>query len=427
MARSRTLTGLVVLAALGCGACGGSSSPADPDADPYLADARPDAATICGAGGPCITVGGVTFGFDADGFDDGVVTIAVSGSPYPTTAQLVAASDGSLFVHVVLGHDIIVKLAPDGHPDPTFGDSGVYVSQTTDRVPAIAVRPDGRVLMVAIGTTVPLVARQLDATGQPDPTFGVDGTTVLDIGGAAAAPTGAHLALDGDGSAVIAGTGMISSGPGSFLARVDATGAIVAVAASPPAPELILGLLLDDQGRPVISGNDETATQRCFVGRMTTDLVPDTTFANGSYSRSVDASSCFLPSVRAGGGFTVSSEETNPVGIFDVGVVHFLDATGQLDSTVADGGLATVDGPPVAVKLAPDGNLLVAFPYLDSHAHPRSDVVWLSPTGQQVAMYVSEYLVIDAPLDLAVAPSGAAYLESFRDGDVVRITALPAN
>src|SRR6185295_13076158 len=81
----------------------------------------------------CDESGGGSFTFDGDGFDDGEVTIAAM--PDTWNARAVAGPEGSLYLY---GHDnlgasdaasngrnIVIKLRPDGRPDPTFATGGV--------------------------------------------------------------------------------------------------------------------------------------------------------------------------------------------------------------------------------------------------------------------------------------------------------------
>ncbi|MGB0135235.1 hypothetical protein [Dokdonella sp.] len=125
------------------------------------------------------------------------------------------------------------RFDPNGVVDITFGEAGsveVEMPSTTGArdLHALVIRPDGRILVAGSrGNTTghSLVVAQLLTDGSPDPQWGVDG--LLDM----ATPDGFNgmiayaLALDDDGSVVVAGKA--SNGSVScciLLVRLDASG-----------------------------------------------------------------------------------------------------------------------------------------------------------------------------------------------------------
>jgi len=139
---------------------------------------------------------------------------------------------------------IVARYTKKGKLDPTFGDGGkVVIDMQGDigqsgYVSAIAVQPDGKVIVGATGALIPptqsrlgvgpvvvgmLIAR-LDDAGLPDPTFGTGGIAALNVDGAP--NTLADLELQRDGSIVVAGTTSAADAPGFVVARLLSTGTL---------------------------------------------------------------------------------------------------------------------------------------------------------------------------------------------------------
>lgn len=97
----------------------------------------------------------------------------------------------------------------DGAIDTTFGRGGIASTPLGTWVVAGAavVQPDGKIVTAGeavINNKAFVVATRLTPEGRPDPRFGDNGVTIVDIGGSAAGNT---LALQPDGKVVVAGTG----------------------------------------------------------------------------------------------------------------------------------------------------------------------------------------------------------------------------
>lgn len=94
-----------------------------------------------------------------------------------------------------------------GRPDATFGENGTAVTREPDLQlgEALAIQPDGK-LVIAGATFTPVdgnaIVRRLDVHGQPDPTFGENGTRTIDGG---AVESAAAVAVQADGKIVVAG------------------------------------------------------------------------------------------------------------------------------------------------------------------------------------------------------------------------------
>jgi len=121
---------------------------------------------------------------------------------------------------------LVVRLLPDGRPDPAFGSNGTFiwdVAGGADIAVALALAPDGKIV---VGGTAwnsgqyDWVVARLTAGGALDATFDGDGRFFFGIG--ASSNTLAALAVQGDGKILVAG-----SRSGDFaMARLTAGGAI---------------------------------------------------------------------------------------------------------------------------------------------------------------------------------------------------------
>lgn len=136
---------------------------------------------------------------DPDFGGDGRITVAfdLGGSLEDTALELTLAEDGSIFVSGGVrdsGYDFgVVKLQPDGTPDPTFGSGGKAtvafdLGDTNDDIAYGGVlQSDGKFIFTGFaGAPTPDIAlARLDVDGTLDPTFGFAGKQIipLDLGG----------------------------------------------------------------------------------------------------------------------------------------------------------------------------------------------------------------------------------------------------
>ena len=104
----------------------------------------------------------------------------------------------------VLGCGAALALATPGAPDRSFGDAGrqVLVRDGADRASAVAIAPDGRIVVVGDGgPDTAMTVTRLEPDGSVDRSFGEDGTHRVDLGGV---ETGNAVAVAPDGSIVAA-------------------------------------------------------------------------------------------------------------------------------------------------------------------------------------------------------------------------------
>jgi uncharacterized delta-60 repeat protein len=224
----------------------------------------------------------------------------------------------------------VVRLTPDGQPDPTIsfnGTTSVFVTGRQAVLTAVAVQPDGGIVVAGLasdpttGQEVAVVAR-LTSGGQPDPAFGTDGVTTFQVG----PNTELHgVVLQPDGRIVVVGTTEPTPGGGSDLVGPD------------PA-----------------SGGD------LLVARLTSGGQLDPAFGTGG-----------TVTVDFGGADTGRVIKLQPDGKIVIGgtTANDFDAArlnpnGSLDATFGAGGKATLDFGRTAalnaVVLEPDGMVVLA-------------------------------------------------------------------
>ncbi|GAB4535356.1 MAG: hypothetical protein Tsb0020_50630 [Haliangiales bacterium] len=124
---------------------------------------------------------------------------------------------------------VLVRLLEDGTPDSTFGTGGVVVtgsSVESERAAAVAVRPDGRIVLAgdveSAGRTRNLQIRQLLADGSPDLNFGNMGVRSHAIGDQDVQAT--DMIVTPDGRILMIGNRISGTDRGPVVARFTRAG-----------------------------------------------------------------------------------------------------------------------------------------------------------------------------------------------------------
>ena len=174
---------------------------------------------------------------------NGVVNATLGGSALDLLRAVALQSDGSILVAGLAraaggsttAEDMGVRrYLPGGAVDSAFGTAGfvrVDIAGRSDDTTAIAVQPDGRIvlggmaLVNAVGASDFALAR-LQANGALDAGFGNGGTLTVNIGGAF--DSAAAMALQADGAVVLVGRTATGGGatPDTGVARVSANGVV---------------------------------------------------------------------------------------------------------------------------------------------------------------------------------------------------------
>ncbi|MEW6270278.1 MAG: hypothetical protein AB1689_13385 [Thermodesulfobacteriota bacterium] len=243
----------------------------------------------------------------------------------------------------------LARLTRDGEPDPSFGGAGRVEGgsgASDDRAHAVALQPDGRIVVAGTQGSDLLVARFL-ADGTPDRTFGRSGSVTIDAGGDDAA----HAVAVADGGAlVVAGASSTGDGSRAVLARLRGDGARdarfgadgVATFAVAGGPSVARGVVLQRDGRIVVAG---------FAGRDDSDLVLLRVLPDGSADESFGAGGVVAADFASRGdaahalvldpeGRIVVAGSTGGPAALDVLVARFRSRSPACGDGVVDGGEA---------------------------------------------------------------------------------------
>lgn len=132
----------------------------------------------------------------------GTRAIARAVAVQPDGAIVVA---GYTFNPLTSSRAVLVRLTADGALDPSFGDGGVVTMTTRSELYAIALQPDGAIVVAGVyvdAAPAKLLVARYTAAGALDGSFGTGGVAATAIGSGALA---FGVAVDGDGTIVAAG------------------------------------------------------------------------------------------------------------------------------------------------------------------------------------------------------------------------------
>jgi uncharacterized delta-60 repeat protein len=333
-----------------------SSTPDGPPADTNVTDGGGDADSslpiVCNEGGAGTL--DPTFG------DGGLVWLKFTTSD---EAHAVAVqADGKILVGGSTNGSnpnfALVRLLPDGTPDPSFGAGGLVVRTIGDRnatIEALAVLADGRI--VAAGETTftgqpfAFVALRYLPDGGPDTTFGDGGAVITNFPSKSAYAY--SLALQTDGRLIVGGeaeNAVNSTGTGDYaLVRYNTDGTLdtafgagglvlVDIHGTRDAPGAVA---LTSSGKIVIAGassstGDDPVHVDATAARLDSTGVLDPSFGDaGRFSTSYGSAQ------GAGAVLVDSSERILLGGQYDGSFGLFrLSPTGTLDPTFGDAGVA---------------------------------------------------------------------------------------
>ena len=145
--------------------------------------------------------GKVTTNYSVSGAGDRADAVAVQPD-----GKIVVA--GSSYDAVEYDEFALLRYNSDGSLDSTFGDGGIVITSigdiTEDRAYAVAIQPDGKIIVAGESFHDFAVARY-NSDGRLDDSFGDGGIVTTDFGGESAA--GYAVAIQADGKIVVAGAG----------------------------------------------------------------------------------------------------------------------------------------------------------------------------------------------------------------------------
>ncbi len=332
------------------------------DIDPNDLDVALVRYTSAGVLDPSFGTGGIVRTFGP--FEDTAHALALA--PDGTLVAVGATTDGTTADQQFA----LYRYRADGALDAAFGTGGrvaTTVSPGDDHAEAVAVQPDGRIVVAGAteGRGDFAVARY-EADGDLDPTFGRGGTVATDVAGGS--DVAYAVLVEPDGAILVAGTAQLGSGGANAFALVryyadgelDAgfgDGGIVVTSFGPF--DEARALLRDPDGRLVVAGSSFTGESFEFaLARYTPDGALDPGFGDGGRVTTPVGAGRSLAR-QANGAYVVAGEGARD-GLPAVVLARYA-ADGALDLGFGDGGVvATTGGRAAAVAVQPDDDLLVA-------------------------------------------------------------------
>jgi uncharacterized delta-60 repeat protein len=324
------------------------------------------------------------------GFGDGGIATHPAG-PQFRDPQLAIDSQGRLVVAGTVGTGgtdgdfVATRFLPDGSPDASFGDGGsVRVGfPNFELLGGLALTGGDGMVLAGSGSggtdSGAVLVVKLDEAGDPDPSFAGDGKQLIGTAHPDDAFAGAVRGTQiGDGGSIYIAWGAYSIG------QIDSR---------------IHVIKLDSGGEAVPSyGNGGVA------------IAPGETGSAASQVSSLDLDS--------EGRAVVAGTACTFLHVYCVGRVRRFTTAGELDTSFADGGVLSQDGPLARAIALPDGRLLLTG--YDRNGKPTRDdfaLRRLLADGAPDRSFSGDGLVTtdfdfedDAAVDAAVAPDGRVVL-----------------
>jgi uncharacterized delta-60 repeat protein len=278
----------------------------------------------------------------------------------------------------------LVRYNPNGAPDSTFGTGGTVMidfNGSQDQINAMTLLPDGKIAVAGYsfdGNRYQIALAQLLPNGAPDPGFGTNGKTLVNLG--PGNQQGQALAWMPDGNWILAGRTDRATDPDFLLARFQPNGAIDSsfaengsMATSIGASEdIVYATVLQPDHKIIAAGTTcNGLDDRFALARYLPDGTLDpgfgvdgkvcTTFGTGDGFHSVAYAAALQPDgkILAGG---VGSSNTN--NLYKNALARYLP-DGHLDSTFGTYGkiitsFNNLSSESHALALQPDGRILAA-------------------------------------------------------------------
>ncbi len=315
--------------------------------------------------------------------------------------RLVSAS----LLTLSLSHNVA---AAPGDLDPSFGSAGVittdFASQNEDHATALALQPDGKIVVAGYtrqwNNPASFALARYNPDGSLDSGFGSGGKVTTDFGSARGDRARA-LAIQPDGKIVVAGDTATSVGDNFALARYNTDGSLDAtfgnggkVTTEFSGFDTVSTLGLQSDGKIVVVGTSRRGFSDFLLARYNADGALDASFGHGGR----------VISDFAGGDDAVSGLALQPDGkILVLGVIGApppppgppipcrtfpfcfgltgfglgpsfpalvrYNPDGSLDATFGSGGKVTIDSGS-SLALQPDGKIVVVTAFINNSAVP---------------------------------------------------------
>jgi uncharacterized delta-60 repeat protein len=261
-------------------------------------------------------------------------------------------------------------VAQAGQLDPAFGKGGIVttsfgvLANGGTSVAATVIQPDGKIVVFGeLGQTgsTSLVVARYNADGTADSTFGSSGIAAL---GGLTFPSA--MALQPDGKIVVLGfnTGGFSGSAGTDVVRFSSNGSLdttfgnggVATTGIISLPDSS-GIVIQPDGKILVASGE--------LFRLLPDGTLDSTFGSGGQSHVLGGDLANTLALLPKGKILVTSESFFP----SSGFLSRYSSTGSLDTTFAIGGQLGTTGPAHALLALSNGEFLVGGNLSNSVLH----------------------------------------------------------
>ena len=280
-----------------------------------------------------------------------------------------------------------IRYDANGVLDTSYGTGGVgHVPFDANAIAnRAAIQPDGKVVVAgyffdqATGSPHHVVLARLTTTGAPDPTFGSGGKVVTDVGPSTELANG--IAIQPDGRIVVRTTrSVLRYLPDGTLDPTFGTGGVVTTPIDGLSGTTVL---VQPDGRIVVTGNTSSGTPSAVVVRYEADGTIDGTFGTGGIAfLGLPDSWMRLAVLQPDGAIVVAGQDDDGFAVMRV------TGSGVVDPTFGVGGVARTSfywsAYPSDAVLRPDGRIVVLgqrFAWLDSHLEIDTVFASYTPAG----------------------------------------------
>ncbi len=306
-----------------------------------------------------------------------------------------------LFLAMLIWVGPAIHAAP-GDVDPSF-NAGVITSQFfQDRLSAVAVQPDGKILIGGFFNVVAGVSRnalaRLNADGSVDLTFVPPPFSQNDL----VAPL--KIIVQPDGKILVAGNDFRIGGTTYPLIRLNTDGSVDASFSLPSIGSSLVGLALQPDGKILIGGGFGAigTTVRRVAARLNSDGTLDTTFDIGLPTGTYGGQAASF-AIQPDGKIIVGGALTMTVGTTTFNNVVRLNPNGTPDTTfsVAGDSLDIVE----SVIRQPDGKILLGGSS-SGNTGSRNSLTRVNLDGSRDPSFNSAVSLGGEIYDLLLEPSG---------------------
>ncbi len=221
-----------------------------------------------------------------------VVDLDSIGISFPVINTFAVQSDGKiLLAGYYLANFLLIRLNADATVDSSFGTNGAAIKDINgiDRASVIGFQSDGKIIVAGDAGFDFTVAR-FNANGSIDNSFGTAGASSIDISGSGSVDIPRAMKVQSDDKIVVSGITMGGGAdPDMTAVRFNGDGSIdnsfgtlgiaeINIDGASGPHEYVSSLAIQPDGKIVLTGESQGATNDMAIARLNTDGSVDTTF-----------------------------------------------------------------------------------------------------------------------------------------------------